>query len=501
MEQPYTDTHELQIYTYLRSNYIPADDEGAQVLSDIAFLIGELARASCLDREKKKKALNIRQSLIAPIRRLPVEILLKIFVLLPQEHPPGDRESFYSLPSRPSSTREMPWALSHVSGFWRATSLATPSLWTHIYVASKYVKLEQFLVHSALSRSQDCPLDLCIRMDLDDSDSEEIVMGILTLAGPRCKSLKLDIPVPTLMGLSCSFPRLQQLELHVDPHSADLTTSVEVFMQSAQLQSVHFMEVRVPEEIQLPFTELHVLSQVFVDSYDQLAAILKGAKGLISLEAWPSGVYGSRSPVGSAAEKITHSKLSHLDTGYSALEHLTLPALESLTLDEDDPNYDSEIDMEEKMQVLPNFLQRSKCHLRRLGLMHYNRVAKILPLIFGSPSLITLTQLEISAVSVEVYELLGDIRLMPRLRELSIRDEFETETEEMSFFGVGLEAFLAMVAARRDRLSRLTLTSLEVEGMTPVLMEHMRQIAEGGGIEVTFLGRGLDVLYPHETNN
>ncbi len=493
--EPYTDAHELQIYTYLRSNYIPTDEEGAQILSDVAFLTRELVHINCLDREKKKKALAIRQSLMAPIRRLPVEILLEKFSFLPPECPPSDRESFYILPSRSSNTLEMPWALSHVSGFWRATSLASPSLWTHIYIASKYVKHEQFLVHAALSRSQDHPLHLCIHIDLDDSDCEEVVMSILSLAAPRCISLRLDIPAPTLIGLSCPFPRLQELELHVDTHSIDLPTSVEVFMQSTQLRSVHFMEVRVPEEIQLPFTELHDLSQVFVDSYDQLAAILKGANGLVSLEAWPSGIYSSNSPFGSAAEKITHSKLRYLNTGFSALEHLTLPALEGLTLDEDDPDYGSEPDMEEKMLVLPDFLERSKCRLRRLSLMGYGRVAKILPLVFGSPSFITLTQLEICVESVEVYGLLGDTRLMPHLRELSIRDGFEIENGETSFFGVSEEAFSAMVAARSDRLSRLMLTSLEVERMTPELVEQIRQIADEG-IDVTFLGRGLDQLYP-----
>ncbi|SJK99685.1 uncharacterized protein ARMOST_02996 [Armillaria ostoyae] len=495
MEQPYTDAYEFQIYTYLRSNYIPTDEEGAQVLSDVAFLTRELALTNCLDREKKKKALDIRQSLVAPIRRLPVEILLEIFSLLSPERPPSDREFSYSLPSRASNTLEMPWVPSHVSGLWRATSLASPSLWTDIYIASKYVKHEQFLVHAALSRSQDSPLHLCIHIDLDDSECEEIVMGILSLAAPRCISLRLDIPAPTLVGLSCSFPRLQRLELHVDTHSINLPTSVEVFMQSTQLRSVHFMEVRVPEEIQLPFTELHDLSQVFVDSYDQLADILKGANDLVSLEAWPSGVYSSNSPFGFTAEKITHSKLSYLDTGFSALEHLTLPALEGLTLDEDDPNYDSETDMEEKMLVLPDFLERSKCRLRRLGLMGYGRVAKILPLVFGSPSFVTLTQLEICVESVEVYGLLGDTRLMPHLRELSIRDGFETENGETSFFGVCEEVFSAIVAVRRDRLSRLTLTSLEVERMTPDLVEHIRQIADDG-IDVTFLGRRLDHLYP-----
>ncbi|KAK0470177.1 uncharacterized protein EV420DRAFT_94784 [Desarmillaria tabescens] len=500
MEQTYTDTHELQIYTYLRSNYIPADDEGVRVLDDIAFLERELAHINCQDREKKKNALDIRRSLIAPIRRLPIELLLKIFSFLPPERPPSDRDLSYSLPSRPSGTQEMPWVLSHVSSFWRATSLASPSLWTHIYVASKYVKSEQFLVQAALSRSQNCSLDLCLQMDLDGADREEIALEILKRAAPRCKSLRLDIPASTLMGLPCSFPLLQQLELHVEPHSYNLTTSVKMFMQSPQLQSVHFMEVRVPGEIQLPFTELHELSQVFIDSYDQLAAILKGAKDLMSLEAWPSGAYSSMSPIGSVAEKITHNKLAYFDTGFSALEHLTLPALEGLTVDEDDHQDGNEIRMEERMRVLPDFLERSKCRLRRLGLGYHDRVAKILPLIFGSPSLIALTHLEIYAVSATVYGLIGDTRLMPQLSDLSIRDEFELESGETSFFGVAAEAFDAMIEARKDRLKRLTLTSLEVERMSPTLMERIKQI-EDDGIEVTFLGPGLCLLYPPKMSN
>ncbi|KAK0495117.1 hypothetical protein EDD18DRAFT_1170717 [Armillaria luteobubalina] len=493
MEQQNTDAHEFQIYTLLRSNYTPTDEEGARILSDVAALIRELEHIDCLDREKKKTSLNVRQSLMAPIRRLPVELLLEIFSLLPPEHPPSVREDYYTIPSRPFSTLEMPWVLSHVSSFWRATTLTSPSLWTHIYSASHYVKHEQFLVHAALSRSRNFPLHLCIRMDLDDSGCEEIAMGILSLTAPRCISLRLDIPAPTLERLSCSFPRLQQLELSIGT-SLDLSTSVEVFMQSTQLRSVRFMEIRVPNEIQLPFAELHVLEQVFVDSYDQLVVILKGANDLVSLEAWPSGNYSSNSPFGSPVEKITHSKLSYLDTGFSALEHLTLPALEGLTLDEDDPDVDSEI-IEEKTLVLPYFLDRSKCRLRRLGLMGYGRVAKILPLIFCSHSLRTLTQLEIYAESVEVYGLLGDTRLIPYLRELSIRDGFETEDGETSFFGECEEAFSAVVVARRDVLTQLTLTSLEVEKMTPDLVERIKQIADDG-IDVTFLGRGLDRLYP-----
>ncbi|KAG7444805.1 uncharacterized protein BT62DRAFT_995269 [Guyanagaster necrorhizus] len=491
MDQPYTDRHESQIYAYLRSDFIPTDGEMAQILSDVSFLTKELESTNCNERVKKQKALNIRRSILAPIRRLPVEILLEIFSLLPPERPPSNRHQFYALPSRPSNTRDMPWVLSHVSAFWHATSLASPPLWTHIYIASKYAKMEQFLIQTTLARSQDCPLDLCICMDLEDPECEEIVIKSLTLAAPRCVSLRLDIPAPTLMALSlsCSFPRLQHLELHVDIHPADLTTSVDVFMKSVQLHSVRFMEVRVPEQIQLPLTELHVLSQVFVDSYDQLAVILKEAKGLVSLDAWPSGAYAS-SLVGSAAEKITHSNLRCLDTGYSALEHLSLPALDHLTLDEDDMQHETE----EKMQVLPDFLQRSKCHLRRLRLMHYGRVAKILPLILGSPSFITLTRLDIYVESVEVYALLGDIRLMPQLRHLSICDGFENENET-SFFGVCAEPFHAIIEARRNQLRGLTLTSLEVERMTPELLEHIREIAEDG-IEVEFIGRGLDQLYP-----
>ncbi|KAK0476447.1 hypothetical protein IW261DRAFT_1491304 [Armillaria novae-zelandiae] len=494
MEQPYTDAYEFQIYTYLRSNYIPTDEEGARVLSDVTFLTRELTNTNCLDREKKKTALDIRQSLTVPIRRLPVEIFLEIFSLLPPEQPPSVRQSSYTLPSRPFNTLEMPWVLSHVSSFWRSTVLTSPSLWTHIYIASNYVKHGQFLVHTALTRSQDYPLHLCIHMDSDDSECEEIVMGILSLAAPRCISLRLDIPAPILIRLSCLFPLLQQLELHVEMFPVGLSTSVAVFMQSTQLQSVRFMEIRVPDQIELPFAALRDLSQVFVDSHDELAAILKGANDLTSLEAWPSGVYSSNSPFGFPAEKITHNKLAYLDTGFSTLEHLTLPALEELILDEDDPDVDSEI-IEEKTLVLPYFLDRSKCRLRRLGLMGYGRVAKILPLIFCSPSLMTLTQLEICAESVVVYGLLGDTRVMPHLRELSIRDGFETEDGETSFFGECEEAFRAMVAARRDRLIRLTLTSLEVKMLSPDLVERITQITEDG-IDVTFLGPGLYPLYP-----
>ncbi|KAJ7182406.1 hypothetical protein C8R43DRAFT_967156 [Mycena crocata] len=80
-----------------------------------------------LEREDMHVAHHIERcnQLLAPIRRIPTEILITIFACyadLGNAIPPTPRGF--------SSMRDGVWALGHVCGHWRAVALSTPALWS-----------------------------------------------------------------------------------------------------------------------------------------------------------------------------------------------------------------------------------------------------------------------------------------------------------------------------------------------------------------------------------
>jgi hypothetical protein len=87
-----------------------------------------LASSSCTaeERAQSQAMINVFQSLFAPVRRLPSEILLEIFrqYIAP---PQADH-----LPHQVS-----PLVLASVCAFWRSTALSSPTLWAHVKISAQ----------------------------------------------------------------------------------------------------------------------------------------------------------------------------------------------------------------------------------------------------------------------------------------------------------------------------------------------------------------------------
>jgi len=99
-----------------------------------------------LDEAQSIRALKSRRNALAPISRLPLEILAAIFFLLSSSAWDDRDEAGY-----------LAWIrVTHVCGRWRDTALNLPCLWSHI----SFTKLTPAAVAEILARAKMAPLHL-----------------------------------------------------------------------------------------------------------------------------------------------------------------------------------------------------------------------------------------------------------------------------------------------------------------------------------------------------
>ncbi|KDR77069.1 hypothetical protein GALMADRAFT_246253 [Galerina marginata CBS 339.88] len=173
-------------HPYFGTNYVPNDDEIAQIksiLSDkeekLRVLGIELRRIQSLSDEISREVEEHR-ALVSPLRHLPTDILQEIFVSC--------------LPATHNSTMcndEAPTLLTHVCRAWRDIALATPQLWQSIHIPvplnnPRHLEADEVvnedydafalgiatkcsnLVAKWLERSGGCPVDI----SLDEKNTE-----------------------------------------------------------------------------------------------------------------------------------------------------------------------------------------------------------------------------------------------------------------------------------------------------------------------------------------
>lgn len=104
--------------TSLAQKIIEAETELAQIVADSKCAINELQRERLALEEKVSRTL----AYIAPIRRLPHELLRNIFVFHFDEYPC------------------CAWVLSAVSTLWRRLSLSMPKLWSKVCMTTEYIR-------------------------------------------------------------------------------------------------------------------------------------------------------------------------------------------------------------------------------------------------------------------------------------------------------------------------------------------------------------------------
>ncbi|KAJ7036290.1 hypothetical protein C8F04DRAFT_1095997 [Mycena alexandri] len=203
----------------LRSNYLPPDSiivdarrEMAVAETGIALVeekISDMKRV--LDqlhqrRQSLRDYIADHRRVIAPIRRLPTELLAKIF-----SHCVEGRAYDWD----PATNVE--WILVQVSRAWRALSISTPQIWSRIRMTSastpKNIDLKAVLLLQ-LERSAHSPLTIGFDLKLSWEKPRRPVLAALLSARDRWQDVYIRSS-DFLLFRSTTFPKLMKLSLSV----------------------------------------------------------------------------------------------------------------------------------------------------------------------------------------------------------------------------------------------------------------------------------------------
>ncbi|KAH9943517.1 hypothetical protein B0H21DRAFT_658938, partial [Amylocystis lapponica] len=153
------------------------------------------------------------------VDKVPDDILLEIFHHL--LGPPGAA-------IRESDTW-LPVTLSHVCSNWRCLALASPRLWTNIFLSSFS---DPAILHQYLTRSRDALLRVDIAAPIKSTICMDLLAQTLSTQTHRLVSFHLyDVNVKSAMRLSSFFtsPAPQLRSLHIMPYNETWAWSDTVF--------------------------------------------------------------------------------------------------------------------------------------------------------------------------------------------------------------------------------------------------------------------------------
>jgi len=127
-----------------------------------------------------------QQNLLAPVSRLPPELVLHIFsyvkavVTLESKH-------VYRI----NEVNRRKWImLTHIFHLWRDIALCTPSLWSNIHIS----EFDYKWANTMLQRSQHVPLNVHVRFRSTDEEVQAHQGGSIYIGGKR-RSLQDSVPI------------------------------------------------------------------------------------------------------------------------------------------------------------------------------------------------------------------------------------------------------------------------------------------------------------------
>ncbi|KAF7359267.1 hypothetical protein MSAN_01269000 [Mycena sanguinolenta] len=331
------------------------------------------------------------KAIIAPIRRVPPEIMAEIFLQLTAtearatidsglyESYPYDDFDVDNLLGQNDKVRPVihtaPLIFGEISRHWRAIALSTPRLWNSIFLNCKDDKVRDniALCDTWLKRSGSLPLSIRFRRPYHSTGGpaprafhewQDLIMTILPYAR-RWRLLDLDdVPLASsdvFCGLSDSLPVLEALS--IDCGSAvKLSSGLCARLRSApKLRLFHFTSIgtSVNEWQTLPWSQLTHIDVGGCSAYDCLYILSVAATAVACRFSIERDSTSEHPPV-------SHSALQTLKIyGYRILEliwnNLTCPRLSTL-----------EIETGSSFHDIPSFLARSGAVIQNFALSGCN---------------------------------------------------------------------------------------------------------------------------------
>ncbi|KAK0240974.1 hypothetical protein EDD85DRAFT_1019896 [Armillaria nabsnona] len=402
--------------------------------------LGALVRQ---ERKHISEAILERRRLLHPVRRLPTEILLRIFRST-IEFPISRSITMWGGHWDVNPTENTLWSIERVCKLWRTVALSFPELWSSMNIVidddsfgddsfgNAYIRRLGMQLH----RSRNYPLELSVWNDDDYSHFTKLPLALTAILysfSTRVESLHLYLTSEmfcAIPSLHLSFPSLKSVS----------------FPYGRLLHRLHVVEVpHVSHSFHLPWTQItHFSSEHgcnFADeAYHQPKPVLDLMRKLIRLEECHLRI-----------EFLHPSCIDHLQMEVSRLvslvqllEKLTLPALKDLQVS---CGREELLDSDDTFTAICDLLKRSGP--LAISVLHFDHAdvldGDFLEVLHACPTLedIRLTSVNKGAIRDETLLQLtlkvdGSTPLVPRLHMLHI-------SGKMSF---DMQTFVDMVESR-----------------------------------------------------
>ncbi|KIK62063.1 hypothetical protein GYMLUDRAFT_563040 [Collybiopsis luxurians FD-317 M1] len=216
-------------------------------------------------RDSFKHSVEMTLSLLAPVRCLPEDVLVEIFSLYIQNcrNRRGSKERTYFLTLSEERRILSPnFTLSHVCSFWRKVVFSRPTFWSSFSLSAGALKTFEDespiipFLSECLSRTENAPLSLYIKLDLvDDNSDQKDAFGLFLKRAARWQHLDLFLYDHKLISPFVSwlqsgdqplaFSTLRHLDLN--GHFTEVTTDLlPIFSRGSRLETLSTGSLKVP---------------------------------------------------------------------------------------------------------------------------------------------------------------------------------------------------------------------------------------------------------------
>ncbi|PBK68912.1 hypothetical protein ARMSODRAFT_914109 [Armillaria solidipes] len=423
-------------------------------------------------RDAVHKAMVVYSSALAPVRRLPVDVLRTVFREIQLSE--WRTTSWLPLPQALDFSQG-PWTLSHVCGAWRDVVLSYPQLWSHIVLrfrstlsvinplAEVYSPPRHILValQAMILRSEQCPLDIVFELRFDhEKDMAKTVFAMILEVSHRWRTLELRISLDLLERLKVvhgKIPCLQSLTLHTLDASqtgrSELPEDIRsLFADAPRLQNITLPGTYGLGDFIFPLHITHLAAPV--ENVSNLGVYQSLVECHLEIAHRPSTNPDISLPLHIFLPNVRRLFVSSL----RMLARLCLPSLNDLAF----IRGVADATIRRSVQVVNDFLRRSRCSLTRLASGCPNGGNQILvhdSLLFMD----TVVCLEVDVFwdNEDIFNALASDKFLPNLQHLRLFGFMMSPSQDL---------LTAMIMSRRRHLR-----SVKVSCSNPADVESVNQ--------------------------
>ncbi|KIY66610.1 hypothetical protein CYLTODRAFT_463017 [Cylindrobasidium torrendii FP15055 ss-10] len=241
------------------SNTVQELRELRQLLSAQIEHVDATLRDLEVESVKMVEVIAARKLPLNPVRRLPNELLQKIFrdLVSLEGHVSCEQESVYPTPWLTPNGNESPlWALELVCKGWREALMGDTEIWSIVHIQVSPTNFDpyfssrtysQVLMHLDRSGQSDLSMTISLAPDFHEDHIPAPFLAFLLPYASRIRKFQLVLPFRLLQDFSCMAPRLRGVEslylINACTRLADaiqrpIPSQVTSFAQCTRLQSL-----------------------------------------------------------------------------------------------------------------------------------------------------------------------------------------------------------------------------------------------------------------------